>query len=510
MPKIKEMPPELQYFFEKGFSASDRMEAIVVNKSDNFVEQIAVKGRITLDDGVVRESEIRLNTLAADLIRKIGVAVECGRSQKINSIYAAILLLKDPNADSLQDDDDTLRAFHRKCIITNRLIRLLFRIPHVAQFKRLTDGRQMRPAMEYGAGIGHENYFQTLADLIGRNDAEEHKVFLPYDGPNPQLVTTVYDSYLQDLSPDERPWNELTGTITWKDVCVNTDNLMVVYGVMSKNYTESGNHQNDAMGYTDLALQRSKMRKTISPLNAYYFFQQLYFNSDVELKGNFTGELPLLLLGQSISDSGKTGTAGAKRKKRVDELTQFIASGEIRDNAIDARLALTQEQNKLQTDLLMMNSEKSALIGARQSALRDLAKSKRSKDDPEITQLFQESFDDATNRLTEIDQEMAQKRRELEELDADGNQKSGVSTAPRPIRANGSRRRSSTPSSVASSIEINNNTPVQDTDDDDDDNIEGAALFSGDQDVRNDDLSDDDDLNPTNLALQISNGQVPI
>jgi hypothetical protein len=109
MPKIKEMPPELQYFFEKGFSAPDRLEAIVVNKSDNFVEQIAVKGRITLDDGVVRESEIRLNTLAADLIQKIGVAVECGRSQKINSIYAAILRLKDPNADSLQDDDDTLR-----------------------------------------------------------------------------------------------------------------------------------------------------------------------------------------------------------------------------------------------------------------------------------------------------------------------------------------------------------------------------------------------------------------
>jgi hypothetical protein len=104
MPQIKEMPPELQYFFREGiFSIGSPGSNCCKQKRQlcYFVEQIAVKGKITLDDGVVHKSEIKLNTLAADLIRKIGVAVECGRSQKINSIHAAILLLKDPNADTL-------------------------------------------------------------------------------------------------------------------------------------------------------------------------------------------------------------------------------------------------------------------------------------------------------------------------------------------------------------------------------------------------------------------------
>jgi hypothetical protein len=340
-----------------------------------------------------------------DIVRRFGAAVGCAGGKTLIQIETAIIQLKNPDAANLDDDEDTRLAFHRKCIIMNRLIGLIFRDPHVDLFGRITS-KECRAQYEYGAGIKNENFFRSLADLINNNDADEHNAFLPYEGPRPDIYTE-YPTYMDTHSLLEHPSKETTTSTTWKDVKVMVDNLKSVYSVMSKNYTQSGNHQHDAMQFTDLALQRTSMRKHLSTLNVYYYFMQLYFNKDTELKGNFTEELQPQFVGQT-ADSAPAQSG--KRKKPDDEIVQVISSNEMQSRMIDDRLNSMNQLQMLQAEIFKMKDEKSDLGRQRHSAMLKLVAAEQIGDKDYIIELLRTTYNTATADIGKLEDSIQAKQ----------------------------------------------------------------------------------------------------
>jgi hypothetical protein len=266
--------------------------------------------------------------------------------------------------------------------------------------------------------------------------------------------------------------------------------LKKVYDTMYTDYFKSGSHEPDAMKYTDRARSVNGVKRSITALNAYYFFVQCWCDGDV--MNAFTAFLETKFVGEAGS-SPKSKQPSLK-KQRTDELSAMLLSNSVETKVLDNRFnynallkVLQQKVSSLEQDLATQGDRRFQIVRDRSKMM--LMKEKHRND------LFESNLAGLSSEISKYDIKIGKIEDELciAVAKLDEMAESMRESATRPLVAafetpSFSRRSSidSTPSLPLKHVG-RPSTPIANSDDDDDDN-------EGNVDVEIIASDDDDDL----------------
>jgi uncharacterized coiled-coil protein SlyX len=506
--KVKEMPEELSFFMEtpdiKGVMSACRY--LVTHPTDP--KGVAIQGRVVGANGVIHEPLIKLDLLDTDLCRKIAGRFSIASRKLSKTAIVQLLNAMKGRAGEMQDradglgdntDDEIVVAdtLGRRDILVNRFIGIALSPEYIERIKHTTQ-RKTAANMETGDGAKSERLYQEMAGIINDNDAVEHLSPLPLDGKGRTVAPfgALYCEYMENAG-DEDASKPTTAKVTWQELPVIFKNLKKVYDTMYTDYFKSGHHEPDAMKYTDRARSVNGVKRSITALNAYYFFVQCWCDGDV--MNAFTAFLATKFVGEAAS-SPKSFQASAK-KQRTDELSAILLSNSVQTNVMDNRfksnaLLKVQERKvcRLEQDLAIQGDRRFQIVRDRSKMMRMKEKHRNS--------LFESNMEELSGEIGKYDITIAKIEDELRvaaaklESMTESIQASDTTVPVTTFETPSVSRRSSIDSTPSIPLRIvgRPNTPIANSDDEDDDN-------EGNVDVETVASDDDNDLGRKQAAI---------
>jgi hypothetical protein len=145
-----------------------------------------------------------------------------------------------------------------------RIINALFHPDNYETFICLND-RKTRLDFEVGVGSNNSNFWALLADYV--NDASNTNL------DTFELIENneEYNTYIEQAA--YRGYTPIGCSQQTGSSCRTiVEGIIKIRGTIISNMTKSGSHSNDSYEYTDVAIKRHNLVKTVSKFSAYYFF----------------------------------------------------------------------------------------------------------------------------------------------------------------------------------------------------------------------------------------------
>jgi hypothetical protein len=302
---------------------------------------------------------IQLDKLTADQLRRLckNVGVQyvnsCTKFACRKALWVNANLLETKEKDGARIST----AIERATSNTVRLVNVIFSSSFYNNFLKLND--IMKRAAHEAGGLPSDFWGDVTEALNGDSD----------DDPSPlQTVVDPNDPHVDDLMHlDLEEFDNMTTSVIRKKFHL----LLKVRNVMKVNMTTSGEHDNDAYNFVDVAMKKVPGASTLTKIGCYYFFLRCTekkqeiddtFGStmDPELMGNTHSPLE----DSSITDSFPTTVARVDTTKKrayyeavVDMsggigtmATQFVHTNVIATksaNALEDQNRIAIEKNRL-------------------------------------------------------------------------------------------------------------------------------------------------------------------
>lgn len=193
-----------------------------------------------------------------------------------------------------------------KCYI--RVINVVFHPENFEIFLTLND-RKDRANFEYSDGAHNKGFWHLISDMCNDFSNQDINTFINFSS----LQFDNYEYYIKDAI--DKKFSPTGGNLITADACrVIIEGLIKIRGVILFNMKVSGTNDNDPMHYTEVAIRKFNLTKTVSMFAAYYFFLCC-----TEHHNEVDSTLQRYLSDSVKSNSDETIADSPKKKRRRNE-----------------------------------------------------------------------------------------------------------------------------------------------------------------------------------------------
>jgi hypothetical protein len=166
---------------------------------------------------------------------------------------------------------------------------------------------------------------------------------------------------------------------TTKSVCKKKFHLLLkMKGIVDKNMTASGEHDNEPFNFIDVAMKKAGGGSTLTKLGCYYFITLCKANPEVNVRFVDTMEKGLMgstaekLTDECVNKVASTTIEDANKKRAYGAMMSISANGATIANAMEETNREMKEQNRIAKNSQLEMKEKNRI--AKNSQIISLAK----------------------------------------------------------------------------------------------------------------------------------------
>jgi hypothetical protein len=368
-------------------------------------EYLVAKSIVLLDENGEEEFTQHLDSLNIKQLRWLANKMGCRNAGSNNKFVLRLILAERKHTKTHYNLGNISPLRSIDTLISNNYLRVInsifFNDVNFSKFMLIND-KKCRHYFERGNGPKEIYFWDQVASLCNNPDADLIGEFM-----SPSTDLEDYDKYLTEAKLDDMTPAFNEAGFCDKSCKTIINNLVKIRARMVANMTKSGTHDSDPMEFTEAAIHKHNLVRTVHPFVAYYFFVACKERKGVDFV--LTRYLPEACKCDTTTPmkervTNANNTAKAKMSKQNEVMNALFDKIDESNKLLSNHLVKTQ-----QYDYLKKYSDMSILVKNNPYLL----------DDPIIKKQFYKLKKDAGREINNNEEDKPIKKMRLEYVDDD-------------------------------------------------------------------------------------------